>query len=223
MYIFTYGCQSLFVSIFTANRLGGQTTSTNPFYQELLRDESDSSLDLETMHLMLEPNMRPVTPDPSSRISLEIFNEHKQLAQEFLKVRISAPLRVFTSTILMLCQVQTEIAYVTQHREELLSKMDPETRRQKLEVCSKLEERDSLLKLEANLRKQLELIDQSKVQQQQQQQQGPIFNPSIQHNRLQGSSGGGGTLTNLANTIRSPTSEEVQDNWVFIDPAKPTT
>lgn len=60
--------------------------STNPFHQDLLRDEQDSSLDLETMHLMLEPNMRPVTPDPSSRISLEIFNEHKTLAQEFLKV-----------------------------------------------------------------------------------------------------------------------------------------
>lgn len=170
--------------------------------------------------------MRPVTPDPSSRISLEIFNEHKQLAQEFLKVRFRASLRVFASEILLLCQVQTEIAYVTQHREELLSKMDPETRRQKLEVCSKLEERDSLLKLEANLRKQLELIDQSKVQQQ--QQQGPVFNPSIQHNRLQGSSGGGGTLTNLgtgerANTERTTTSEEVQENWVFIDPAKPDT
>lgn len=94
--------QFLFIFfILTANRLGKEQlnvhqgsgngesniSSTNPFRQELLRgDENDSSLDLETMHLMLEPNMRPVTPDPSSLISLEIFNEHKQLAQEFLKV-----------------------------------------------------------------------------------------------------------------------------------------
>lgn len=70
----------------TTGGSGRNIATTNPFHQDFRDDNDSSSLDLETMHLMLEPNMRPVTPDPSSRISLEIFNEHKSLAQEFLKV-----------------------------------------------------------------------------------------------------------------------------------------
>lgn len=182
--------------------------------------------------------MRPVTPDPSSRISLEIFNEHKSLAQEFLKVSNFAHILCQFLISLTVHQVQTEIAYVTQHREEVLSKMDPETRRQKLDYCSKLEERDALLKLEANLRKQLELINQSKAQDQgqgmiQQQVRNPREFP-VQHNRLQSS---GGTLTNQSMgmglnsgsrvvgggggglTDSSPTSSG-EDNWVFLDPSK---
>lgn len=49
--------------------------------------ESDSSIDLDSMHLMLEPNLRPATPDPNSRVSQQIFEEHKDLAKEYLKVR----------------------------------------------------------------------------------------------------------------------------------------
>lgn len=126
------------------------------------------------------------------------------------------------------------MAYVTQHREELLSKMDPETRRQKLDFCNKLEERDALLKLEANLKKQLELINQSKGPQQGggQPQQFPV-----QHNRLQSSSGrSDDTLTNpqgqspqrnnrpqgaVNNSDSSSVSSgDVADSWVFLDTAK---
>lgn len=116
--------------------------------------------------------------------------------------------------------MQTEIAYVTQHREELLSKMDPETRRQKLDLCSKLEEKDALLKLEANLRKQLELINQSKVQQQQQQQHplGPRQVP-VQQNRLQTSMRRSDhTLTNQSVSAGGSASSpvDVPDSWVFL-------
>lgn len=115
--------------------------------------------------------------------------------------------------------------------------MDPETRRQKLDLCSKLEERDALLKLEANLRKQLELINQSKAQ----QQQGHVQqNPSqghhqfpVQQNRLQTSMRRtDNTLTNhsvgalatgtrplAANTAQDSSSGEGTD-WVFLDQAK---
>lgn len=103
--------------------------------------------------------------------------------------------------------------------------MDPETRQKKLELCSKLEERDALLKLEANLRKQLELINQSKAQQQQQQQ------VNVQQNRLQSSGGArsvfstsGGTLTNQrgmggGNADTSPVGD-LPESWVFLDASK---
>lgn len=42
--------------------------------------------DLASVHLMLEPHLRPPPPDPKSDISKQIFDEHKQLAKEYLKV-----------------------------------------------------------------------------------------------------------------------------------------
>lgn len=104
--------------------------------------------------------------------------------------------------------------------------MDPETRRQKLDLCSKLEERDALLKLEANLRKQLELINQSKAQ----ERAGLQF--PVEHSRLLQSGrnqntltnqdvGGGGSKSRGSGGVAesSPTPSD-KDNWVFLDPAK---
>lgn len=42
--------------------------------------------DLASVHLMLEPHLRPVPPDPKSDLSKKIFSEHKQLAKDYLKV-----------------------------------------------------------------------------------------------------------------------------------------
>lgn len=47
-------------------------------------DEDDD--DLDSVHLMLEPHLRPAPPDPRSDLSKQIFEEHKQLAKEYLKV-----------------------------------------------------------------------------------------------------------------------------------------
>lgn len=44
--------------------------------------------DLASVHLMLEPHLRPPPPDPNSELSKQIFEEHKQLAKEYLKVYI---------------------------------------------------------------------------------------------------------------------------------------
>lgn len=46
-------------------------------------DEEDS---FDSMHLMLEEHLRPVPPKPNNRLSKEIFEEHKHLAKEYLKV-----------------------------------------------------------------------------------------------------------------------------------------
>lgn len=48
--------------------------------------------DLDSMHLMLEPHLRPPQPDPNSDISKQIFEEHKKLANEYLKVTTFIPL-----------------------------------------------------------------------------------------------------------------------------------
>lgn len=73
------------------------------------------------MHLMLDPHLRPATPDANSVISQRIYNEHKQMAQEYLKV-------------------QTEIAYTSRHKEQLLAKLTPEQRKERLEICSYLKD-----------------------------------------------------------------------------------
>lgn len=36
--------------------------------------------------MMLEPHLRPISPDLNDEESKRIFEEHKQLAQEYLKV-----------------------------------------------------------------------------------------------------------------------------------------
>lgn len=46
--------------------------------------EPDPALD--SMHMMLDPHLRPISPDLNNEESKRIFEEHKQLAQEYLKV-----------------------------------------------------------------------------------------------------------------------------------------
>lgn len=47
--------------------------------------EPDPALD--SMHMMLDPHLRPISPDLNNEESKRIFEEHKQLAQEYLKVK----------------------------------------------------------------------------------------------------------------------------------------
>lgn len=47
--------------------------------------EPDPALD--SMHMMLDPHLRPISPDLSNEESKRIFEKHKQLAQEYLKVQ----------------------------------------------------------------------------------------------------------------------------------------
>ncbi|XP_031629382.1 mitogen-activated protein kinase kinase kinase 7 isoform X2 [Contarinia nasturtii] len=100
-------------------------------------DNDDLSSD--QLHLMLEPHLRPKPPDPNSDLSKEIYEEHNQLAKEYLKIH-------------------TEIAYVTKHRDEILSRMDAKERQERLEICNKLMEKEELMQFQANLKRQLELI-----------------------------------------------------------------
>lgn len=42
--------------------------------------------DLDSMYLLLDAHLRPATPDMDDPKSVALFEEHKQLAQDFLKV-----------------------------------------------------------------------------------------------------------------------------------------
>ncbi|CAK1555684.1 unnamed protein product [Leptosia nina] len=92
--------------------------------------------DLDSMHMMLDPHLRPISPDLTNEESKRIFEEHKQLAQEYLKI-------------------QTELAYLSKHKSELEEQMNDEELRQKREIIQLENEKDSLIKLYCTLKKQV--------------------------------------------------------------------
>lgn len=49
-------------------------------------DEEDNQSTYDLMHLMLEPHLRPVSPEPNDQVSNEMFEQHKRLAKEYFKV-----------------------------------------------------------------------------------------------------------------------------------------
>lgn len=100
--------------------------SEQPNFYQNQDNDSDSSLDYDSMHLMLDPHLRPATPKANLGISQRVYNEHKHMAQEYLKV-------------------QTEIAYSSRHKEKILAELIPEQRYERLETCSKLKDIVSFL------------------------------------------------------------------------------
>lgn len=147
--------ENLNVNVTEANEL---VISTNQI------DKSNGNIsddDENLMYLMLEPHLRPVTPEPNNYVSRTIFEEHKKLAKEYLKVlsndsssvilrcrrhnfsyRISLnDLSFFFSRRLICFQIQTEIAYVTKHKNELLMGMNEDVRQKRLDYCKKLQEK----------------------------------------------------------------------------------
>lgn len=66
---------------------------------------------MDNVYRLLDAELRPLTPDYSCQQSREIFEEHKQLAQEYLKV-------------------QTEIALLGQHKKEMLNNLSVDSLRQ---------------------------------------------------------------------------------------------
>lgn len=85
-----------------------------------MADNSTSGHDLENVYRLLDADLRPITPDHTCQLSQEIFIQHKQLAQEYLKV-------------------QTEIALVGQHKTEMLKTLSSDALRQQREL-QKLED-----------------------------------------------------------------------------------
>jgi len=114
-------------------RFNVETTSINGF------QTNKNELDIAMLQI-LDPHLRPVPPVPNEPTSQKIYKEHMDLAQEYFKN-------------------QTEIAYLTKHKESLLQSMSPEERNIRLDICNKLKEKEALLKLESHLRHQLEIAN----------------------------------------------------------------
>lgn len=149
---------------------------------------------LDNVYLVLDPQLHPVSPDTSCQESVQIFEQHKQLAQEFLKV-------------------QTEIAYLSRYMGQLaeslseaegLSQLDQQDSERHQEELRKLEaEKDGLLAFKHTLQRQLELLRG------QQHPPVPSVSASSSHRVIPGSGrGAGGTP--------SAGSGSVDDNWVVL-------
>lgn len=105
------------------------------------------SIDLESIHLLLEPHLRPTTPDPNNAASQKIFKEHNELAKEYLRVcSLTEFGHCFPVSISLLSsfQIQSEIVYVTWSKNQLLNAMPEDQRQERLEFSRRLEERVSL-------------------------------------------------------------------------------
>lgn len=109
----------------------------------LLRN-STTNEDLDNVYRLLDADLRPLTPDYTCERSKEIFEEHKQLAQEYLKV-------------------QTEIALLSQHKNEMLKNLGVDNLRHQEELRKLEDEKESLIKLYRNLKRQLEIMKSQRV------------------------------------------------------------
>lgn len=49
-------------------------------------DPDEDKKVLDEMYLFLDPHLRPATPDGENPQSMALFEDHKQLAQEYFKV-----------------------------------------------------------------------------------------------------------------------------------------
>lgn len=134
------------------NALNGETKVT----PENSRPTENRDEEFDKIYMMLDPQLRPLEPDRTCEQSVKIFEEHKQIATEYLKV-------------------QTELAYTAKRKEELAEKLSQveslsSDADAEYEEIRKLEnEKASLLQFYNTLKKQLEIIQNKKNQQQQQQ------------------------------------------------------
>ncbi|GLV34596.1 TGF-beta activated kinase 1 [Carabus blaptoides fortunei] len=98
-----------------------------------------SDQELDNMYMFLDPNLRPLTPDLNDPQSRHIFEEHKQLAEEYLKV-------------------QRDIALLYEDRKKLLEEETDEQLQERQATQALLSEKESLMKLYESLKTQLQLL-----------------------------------------------------------------
>lgn len=104
-------------------------------------DDSDVSMAYST----LEPHLQPLPPNPNSRESQDIFDEHMRMAQEFLRV-------------------QTELALLHTRKKELAEALDQDWKDKQasfklIEEYNTLQgEKESLLELHKRRRSQLDMF-----------------------------------------------------------------
>ncbi|XP_022098175.1 mitogen-activated protein kinase kinase kinase 7-like isoform X7 [Acanthaster planci] len=96
-------------------------------------------------YMTLDHHLQPLLPNPNSSESQEIFDKHRQAAQELVRV-------------------QTEVALLHQRKKELANELDQDWKDQQAsfrmveEHNELLKEKESLLEVHKNLRAQLDII-----------------------------------------------------------------
>jgi mitogen-activated protein kinase kinase kinase 7 len=116
---------------------GSKTTTVEAGIQSTTSTPDGTDPDLDKMYLLLEPHLRPATPDGENPQSVALFEEHKQLAQEYFKV-------------------QTELAYLSQKKNKLLAAQSQEQQVQRKTLKDLQAEKESLVLVRELLSRQKE-------------------------------------------------------------------
>ncbi|XP_050524364.1 mitogen-activated protein kinase kinase kinase 7-like isoform X2 [Daktulosphaira vitifoliae] len=132
----------------------GEETNLHGDVTDNIEGASGIHSELDHLYLMLDHQLRPILPDTTCPQSIEIFEEHKQLAEEYLKV-------------------QTEIAYLSKHMEQLAERLSQEevtitdevTEDDDIEIKKLENEKKHLTQMRLNLKKQLEMINKEDIKQ----------------------------------------------------------
>lgn len=120
------------------------------------RIEKSNDSDISMAYSTLEPHLQPLPPNPNSKESHEIFDDHMRMAQEFLRV-------------------QTELALLHSRKKELAEALDQDWKDKQanfrlIEEYNTLQgEKESLVELHKRRRHQLNMF-RLQIQRHQQQQ-----------------------------------------------------
>ncbi|KAK6626496.1 hypothetical protein RUM44_008969 [Polyplax serrata] len=106
------------------------------------RESSDTGAKSLGFHLFIESQLQPIPPDRTSEESIKIYEEHKEMAREYL-------------------EIQTEMAYLSRYLKKLEDKLNS-TEQQRQQIQQLVNEKESLEQLQQNLTKQLELLQRQR-------------------------------------------------------------
>ncbi|XP_014489241.1 PREDICTED: mitogen-activated protein kinase kinase kinase 7-like [Dinoponera quadriceps] len=131
--------------------------------KNIQQSSSTTSEDLGNVCRLLDADLRPLTPDYTCERSREIFEEHKQIAQEYLKV-------------------QTEIAFLSKYKNEMLKNLSLDSLKQQQELRKLEDEKESLVKLCRNLKRQLQIMKDQRVNGALTNANAPMIAPAVSGN-----------------------------------------
>jgi len=130
---------------------------------------------LEHAHLLLPTNLQPILPCPTNVESVRIYEEHKKMAADYL--RIKTELEQLQASR---CELAARLATVATAEGGGGVEEQLQEEHQLMEEYVQLQnEKDSLEQFKKMLRQQLEIINSSEAQRQ--QQQPPQHNNNNQH------------------------------------------
>merc|ERR1711936_523428 len=108
---------------------------------------------LDTACDLLAPELRPVAPQPNCPQSMKIYEDHRNLAAEFVRMQ---------TEMTELQQYKAQLAEQIKENQELVEKKTPTV--EEVQQYNRLkEEKDTLLAFRENLGEQLKLIEEAQL------------------------------------------------------------